>query len=171
MLYRILLFSVKHQHESAIDIHMSPLLELPAHLPPLNNPKFFIITKASVIQLLPVSLFWPMLTCCGHTAFYFNISLFFPLEYAFPFFLMASSFDYYFSHHPIWCCFEISSLPALSITWLSYFFSSAVINTWNYHIGLFKCSFTFTLLEHKFCEEKDFVSFINYFIYSSHNRT
>lgn len=40
------------------------------------------------------------------------------------------------------------------------FFSSALVNTWNYHIGLFRCSFTFTLLKHKFCEEKDFLLLI-----------
>ena len=34
LLYRILLFSVKHQHESAIGIPMSP----PSHLPPHPTP-------------------------------------------------------------------------------------------------------------------------------------
>ena len=38
LLYRILLFSVKRQHESAIGIHMSRTLEPPSHLPPHPTP-------------------------------------------------------------------------------------------------------------------------------------
>ena len=38
LLYRILLFSVKPQHESAIGIHISLPFEPPSHLPPRLTP-------------------------------------------------------------------------------------------------------------------------------------
>ena len=42
LLYRILLFSVKSQHESAIGIPLSPPSEPPSHLPPQPTPSRLI---------------------------------------------------------------------------------------------------------------------------------